>query len=210
MKTQILALFASLTLLFASTSFGGTAVADTPVTQLPVAENISMYNTPFSVENIGNFTDIGTYVYYNFDSSTDDEFGVGFRLAYELSETIRFRTDFQFDESDFDDLGSVDLLNNGKATLAIQKDLFPETAWFPYLVIGVGTDFDNLDLNYVLGVGIDYEVNENWKVFAEVVNTRDRTDNDTGAAWEDVNQIRLGATVKFGALTDIFNLNLFK
>jgi opacity protein-like surface antigen len=124
-------------------------------------------------------TQIYGLISYSFDT---EEFGAGFRLAYDINDHVNIRADYSstdFTESAFGADSSLSL-----AFLYPVTDIPGLTV---YTITGVGvSNFDAPALELIAGVGVEYEI-KSWRVFAEYQYNSE--DEDSVA--------RLGFGVKF-------------
>lgn len=141
-----------------------------------------------------------TFAWYNF---SEEENGAGVRLSYRLpgpplieAATVRFDylvAGFAFDEGAFAD--------TSEATLSMRYDIKPGNKWFPYVIAGGGSaSLSSFDFQYLIGAGVEYELDTGVTLFSEFLHIRDENGDS------ERNEFRIGAGISFETLTKIQTL----
>lgn len=130
---------------------------------------------------------------------SDDGYGTGVRLGYELTSTLRLRFDYLVEDFDYD-TGTV--TDASEATISMRVDLSQGNNLFPYLIAGGGSaSLSSFSWEYLIGAGVDYEFANGLTVFAEILHIRTED-----SQFADRNEVRVGAGVTFAALGKLLQL----
>lgn len=139
---------------------------------------------------------IWTFAWYDV---SQEESGMGLRLAYDFTEELRFRWDYVVEDFGFE--GSQ-FSDDAELTLSMRYDLFQIPNIKPYLIAGGGTaSLSSFKWQYLIGAGVDYEFNNGITLFSEFLHIRTEENN-----FLDRNEFRIGAGIPLSSLSGVSSL----
>lgn len=137
-----------------------------------------------------------TFAWYDF---AEKQNGLGIRLAYDITEQIRFRWDYLVEDAG---IGYGVFSDNAELTLSMRYDVFPSEHVHPYLIAGGGSaSISSFQWQYLIGAGADYEFSNGITLFTEFLHIRTEEDS-----FSDRNEIRFGVGIPLSSLSGASNL----
>lgn len=205
-------MFKTLALALATTALAGTAFAGSPAT--PVVEPVVTVPAPVQVKSFWEGGYVGGQIGYTFGEfdlggSFDDDSVIGGLTAgylFDIGNGWYMGPEFQYDWADvtvtdpgtgntatFDEMARLKLI----AGKEMGNGLLYASLGYAYADFnGVGTFFNGSANSYVVGLGYDWRVGENWTVGGEYMY---HSFDDVGSGGGDVdfNTIHVKATYRF-------------
>lgn len=140
------------------------------------------------------------FAWYDF---SDDTFGSGIRLSYDLDYNLALRFDYLVEDFNFT---ADSFSDTSEITLSMKYDVLKDVPMFPYLIAGGGSaQINSFEWEYLIGAGLEYDFDNGFNIFAEFIHIRSESSD-----FDDRNELRIGGGIDLDkAIGFLGNMNPF-